>query len=214
MSQTIITKIGFILIVVFIMIFLVGDLYLSFFPRKKIKWDNITINENIERPDFEEDDWSYPWYMVKHDGGFENTLGEPITAKDTTKLYHNALCYTHIGEDKESRLKFAKATQKGDTTYIKLYDESASNNEYLELELWNGSFNSKYHIDYMFEYDSISFKVKQQSLILNKDTYQEGETLIGKVNIDVVEIIHFGKNKRNAVNRKNIRGIFEVEITL
>jgi hypothetical protein len=44
-------------------------------------WTKINIDENLKILQIEENDWSYPWYMVKHKGGFENTLVESITQK-------------------------------------------------------------------------------------------------------------------------------------
>lgn len=50
---------------------------------------------------FDPNQWSYPWYVMEiSPGNFENTLGDPIQAKDTAHLVHNSNCMVteQIGE--------------------------------------------------------------------------------------------------------------------
>ena len=175
-------------------------------------WTTVTINKNITSVKKDSTDWSYPWYMIKHkDGHFENILGEQINTEDTTKIYHNSYCYSFVQEDTTSRLKFAGAKKNNKAVSIKLFDESASNNESLELEIENfKKFKPTYKINYVFSYDSIGIEFKKKYLEINKNTYEKGENIIGKVYLEFEEKIYNNRKIKSSI--KEIKGSFEVKI--
>jgi hypothetical protein len=167
-------------------------------------WQLVNVNENLVLPKEDENDWSYPWYMIKHkDGHFENTFGDEIKNEDTMKLYHPSHCYSFIEKDTMSRLKYAKAKKVGKIVQISLFDRSASNNESLDLEIKNfEEFNLKYNISYVYPYDSIVFTFLKKELEIKKSNYQKGENLVGYVNCILEEKIYTNKNNKKEIHSK------------
>ncbi len=181
-----------------------------------VDWGNVNINENLALPKKDITDWSYPWYMIKHkDGHFENTLGDKIKAKDTTKIHHQSYCYSLVDDDTISRLKFSKAQQIREKVFIKLYDQSASNHESLTLEMIDfKKFNPTYKINYVFPYDSIGIKFLRKELEIKEEIYQKGGTLIGRIDLELEQKIYkeVNDNQKVTTTIKRLEGIFEVEI--
>jgi hypothetical protein len=179
-------------------------------------WELVNVNENLVLPKEDKNDWSYPWYMIKHkDGHFENTFGDEIKHEDTMKLYHPSHCYSFIEKDTTSRLKYAKAKKAGKTVQISLFDRSASNYESLDLEIKNfKEFNLKYNISYVYPYDSIVFTFLKKELEIKKSNYQKGENLVGYVNCILEEKIYTNKNNKKEIHSKikDLNGVFEVII--
>lgn len=166
-------------------------------------WGKVKINKSLEIPEVRDDDWSYPWYIIKYnDDQFENTTGEMIDKEDTVRMIHNSSCYSLSDNDTLSRLKFCKAVLEGEELKLKIFDESASNFEDLLITIYNGDrFRSRYKIAYVFPYDSISIKIKNEELIINKEAYSKGDKLIGELDIEFIETIYLGIEKRTKTKR-------------
>ncbi len=210
-----------------IIISIIGVSILSFFSYNHIcqkqvetkiientNWTALRINENLIPLEEKINDWVYPWYVIKHDDGhFENILGEGITEIDTTKIYCQSYCYSLVEEDTISRLKFAEAQQVGQTVFIKLFDESASNNETLELEVIDfEKFNPTYKLNLVFPHDSVVINFLRKEFEIKKKNYQIGDDLVGKVDMEFEQKIYRkGKKQTNAIVKK-ISGIFKVKI--
>jgi len=193
------------------------------FPKKKTfntDWTPIIFDENFTTPKIEEDDWSYPWYVIKHqDGHFENTMADTILPKDTIHQIHNSRCYSFFKKknilDKEAhdRLKFCEAKIKMDSLNIEIYDMSASNGEIIFLTIVNNHFKLKYNTAYVFPYKNIEFTYYNQYLKINKKPpYLKDDIIFGEIKTEFEESIIFEKDKTTSTKTKVIKGTFEVKI--
>jgi len=175
----------------------------------------LSIDTTKKIPDINLDNWSYPWYMIKHtDGHFENTLGETITKKDTIKLIHNAVCFSfikrnHIYKEPNSNLRFAESAIHNDTLRIRLFDESASNWEELSIKIKDQEFKMDYKISYVFPYKEIKYEFINQSVTINTlPPFELGQTIKGELEVEFKETII--KEEDATTYTKMITGTFEV----
>ena len=182
-------------------------------------WKKYKVSENIEMPEKRSSEFSYPWYMVKHENGFENTLGEPIRERDTIKNYYNSWCYTYLEKegrtfsDTLGRLPFCNFREYDDRLKIEIYDLTASNNESLFIELTGGEFKVDYQTSYVFPYEKIKWKIKEKELRLNqKLPIKRGSLLKGEVEVKVEETIFYQHPQPKSIRTKIIKGTFQLTI--
>ncbi|GAA4107135.1 hypothetical protein GCM10022393_02160 [Aquimarina addita] len=181
-------------------------------------WIPLIVDEQLEIPKIGPDDWSYPWYMIKHnDGHFENITEDTIIEKDTIRVIHHSKCYTYLTKKGKtipiSRIPFVTSEIKGDTLALTLFDESASNNEKLTLQLVNDFFKINYHTVYVFPYKDIQYEFKSASLKVNKmPPYKKGMLLKGVLATEFVETIIYNDNTPSDVRDKLIEGTFEYKL--
>ncbi len=183
-------------------------------------WKTVQYDPHLKMPEKNADDWSYPWYMIKHvDGHFENTMSDTIQAEDTLRLYHNAHCYTYDDQtatnakNYRSRLPFAEAKRSEDTLKLKIHDFSASNYELLHLNIYGGKYKMTYRTSYVYLYQDIEFDYLNSALVLQKrPPYQPGDTLKGALTLELNETIIFEDGKSNPPSSRLIKGTFEVEV--
>ena len=150
--------------------------------------------------------FSYPWYMVKHSGGFENTLGEKITAQDTMLLIHNSNTWIS-GDFEKYKLPFCKIRLDNDTLFIKILKEDASGFESLEISINNGKYDMDYHVNHMMPCRSVN-NYGVSSVSLNKTDFVKGDTLKGMFNIALEEEIICDQEEENRQIKKTIKGEF------
>ena len=186
---------------------------------KKINWKEIIYDKGLTGPEITTNDWSYPWYMVKHENGFENALGEKITKNDTTKLIHNSKIYTFQNNEQiktkqfRSLLNFSKGKLINDSLKIRIYEESASNGELLILKIYKDQFFIEYENSYVFPYENLEFDFINSELKLNsKPEYKVGQKLIGEINTKFTEQINKLDGKSGKKRLRIISGKFELEI--
>lgn len=58
-------------------------------------WQPVQIDSSLESLSVDPTDWTYPWYVIKHDTYFENTTGEGISESDTAHLIRNSYGRCH-----------------------------------------------------------------------------------------------------------------------
>ena len=180
------------------------------------QWQKVEIDPSLDRLQVDSTDWSYPWYMVRHSGGWENTMGEPISKKDTAHLIRNSWCLISDtwGNDTTSqthRLPFAVHTWKDDTLKLSIYDYSASNGEELSLIIVAGQFIPQYWQEYFIpnKYQEVTFL--QYSLALD-NLPRPNVPIKGRLKINLVEeILSFESEENDTISiYKTIEGEFVI----
>ena len=133
--------------------------------------------------------WDYPWYIVINDSdmSMENILNRPITKFDTVHQYHTALCSTnHQGEHS---VNYCDAFLLNDTIKIVFPPELPAYFGGLSLLVFKKSFQSRFFAVYPFPYLDLSWKIKMQKLILDKESYNLGDTIKGYIEVEFVEFM-------------------------
>lgn len=187
--------------------------------KKNSEWKAFKVDKKLKGPTIEKDDWSYPYYIVKHANGFENTMSDIVSAQDTTHIIHNAKCISllekedRVFSDTLSELNLCKYKVKDDKLGLKLYEESVSNGEAIYLEMKDRKFKVDYKTSYVFPYKSIEWEIIDRSLILSQFLpVVIGSELIGEIDLIVKETIHFESDKPSSIRTKIFKGKFQVNI--
>lgn len=187
--------------------------------KKKSEWKAYKVEKNLEGPTIEKDDWSYPYYLVKHDKGFENTMSDIVSPQDTAHIIHNAKCISLLEKEERvfldtlSELTLCKYKVKDGKLGLKLYEESVSNSEAIYLELEERKFKVNYKTAYVFPYKSIEWEIIDPKLKLNQFLpVVIGSELIGEIYLKVKETIHFETEKPSTTRTKIFKGRFQVDI--
>ncbi|MFT5618889.1 MAG: hypothetical protein ACI85I_002124 [Arenicella sp.] len=170
----------------------------------------IKINSLLETNAIDSSVWRYPWYVVKHSNGFENTLGEGISEKDTAHIILNSNCTVSLGKDRMYLLPFAKAILRNDTLKISIFDESASNFESLEIQIVNNEFSVCYNKAYMTGAEIKSIDFSKTEFTTNQANFQKGDLLKGY--IKMVFVKKLVESSKVVSLRKQVSGDFEVRI--
>ncbi|MEM8901235.1 MAG: hypothetical protein AAGC85_24200, partial [Bacteroidota bacterium] len=160
-------------------------LFLSLFIIEDHTWSEIEIDPQLSELEVDPNDWTYPWYVIKHEDYFENTFGEPITEEDTAHIIRNSFCnLITISDSNESstRLPFAGARWRDDTLQLNIYQEGASGIVALELDILGEKFTPRFLIYYIHDPEEQSTAYLEQSLILHK-LPEKGKPIKGEVNI-------------------------------
>ena len=187
--------------------------------RKNSEWKAYKVNKDLKGPEIGQDDWSYPYYLVKHANGFENTMSDIVSAQDTIHIIHNAKCISLLEKEERvfldtlSELNICKYKVKDEKLGLKLYEESVSNSEAVYLEIKDRQFKVNYKTAYVFPYKKIEWEVVERNLILNQFLpVKIGSDLIGEINLKVIETIHFEDDKPSSTRTKIFKGKFHVLI--
>lgn len=183
----------------------------------QINWKATEIDPSLNELEIDRSDWTYPWYVIKHDDHFENTAGDSISKQDTAHLARNSHCYVKTnleGSTSSSRLPFAKAEWKNDTLMLSVWQYHASDIQTLTFKVIDGKFSSDYEIAYVISPDLYSLKILEQSLFLN-DIPEPGQPIKGRINMVFQEEITWPswateKEGTDTVLKK-IEGTFVIE---
>ncbi|MFK8006255.1 MAG: hypothetical protein AB8H03_07790 [Saprospiraceae bacterium] len=187
--------------------------------KKSSKWKEYKVDKSLKGPMIGKDDWSYPYYIVKHANGFENTMSDIVSAQDTIQIIHNAKCISllekeeRVFSDTLSELSLCKYKIKDGKLGLKLYEESISNGEAIYVEIKDRKFKVDYKTTYVFPYKNVEWKTIDRSLKLNQFLpVVIGSELIGEINLKVKETIYFGTAKPSTTRTKIFTGKFQINI--
>ncbi|MFK7772568.1 MAG: hypothetical protein AB8F94_10520 [Saprospiraceae bacterium] len=183
------------------------------------EWKSYIVDKNIKDLEIGKDDWSYPYYVVKHENGFENTMSDIVTPQDTIHIIHNAKCISllekeeRVFSDTLSKLNICKYRVKDEILGLKLYEESVSNGEGIYLEIKDRKYKVDYKTTYVFPYKNIEWEIIDRKLELNQFLpVMIGSELIGEIDLKVKETIHFDNEKPSTTRTKIFKGKFQVNI--
>ena len=187
--------------------------------KRNSEWKAFKVDKKLKGPSIGSDDWSYPYYIVKHANGFENTMSDIVSPQDTTHIIHNTKCISllekeeRVFSDTLSRLNICKYRVKDEILGLKLYEESVSNGEGIYLEIKDRKFKVDYKTTYVFPYKKIQWEIIDRTLILNQFLpVVIGSELIGEINLKVKKTIHFENEKPSSTRTKIFKGKFQVNI--
>lgn len=166
----------------------------------------VKVDSRLRVFELDSTDWLYPWYVLKHENKWENTSGDGITAKDTVHLICNSTCYQDLSGAYKHRLPFCRARLVGDTLVIQVYDESASNDEWVTFRVCGKNFIC----DYEQNYNAEAGLAINSSLTLSKRKVRKGDYLVGKMEV-YYQVI---KNliDPSYLEKGRIRGNFKVKV--
>jgi hypothetical protein len=179
-------------------------------------WSRIHYDPKLSDPFFESNEWSYPWWIIKHsDGHFESTRSDderPV--KDPPRLKHTAKCFsTSFGSKHLARFCEAKLL---DVNMIDLliHEFSPAFRDALRVQIRKEKFTSQYWTLYIAgpPPDGYKWKTKRQKLTLDKKVYRKGDEIKGRVDFECVEEIgnpkYVEKWGRNPTSIK-VYGVFK-----
>lgn len=178
-------------------------------------WRPIVIDNSLDSLEVDITDWSYPWYVIKHETYFENTVGEGISEADTAHMIRNSHCNLSVTQDRiknSSRLPFANSTWNKDTLTITIYQENASDNQELVMTIVGQQFDAEYDIAYFISPKQWKYEVKEASLTFSRKP-KKGEDIKGKVDLEMIEIIEWPEWKSTKIDtiQKRIEGTFVIQ---
>ncbi len=178
------------------------------------KW-NLVEEQDTELYIIDSTKWSYPWYIIKHENGFENTFGREIVKQDTMPILHNSSCQVSLeGISYKKSLPFAKASLINDTLKLFVFDESASNFENVSITITNNTFLVCYDKAYISnkKLKSVEF-IKSKLKISQLAGFELGRKLYGSLELELIEATNNAINlQRTNYSRKKVIGSFEVVI--
>lgn len=152
----------------------------------------VKVDSRLRVFELDSTDWVYPW-----DG---------IEMKDTVHLICNSTCYQDLSGAYKHRLPFCRARLVGDTLVIQVYDESASNDEWVTFRVCRRNFIC----DYEQNYNAEAGLAINSSLTLGKRKVRKGDYLVGKIEV-YYQVI---KNliDPSYLEKGRIRGNFKVRV--
>jgi len=135
--------------------------------------------------------WDYPWDVFKDDstGEFSKANGDPLLPVDTAHLFYTANCSTNIqgGYD----LRYCFATKSRGTITLTFSDGLPAYANEFYIYVSRDSFEFRPNIIYPMRNagEKISYRVVKQNLILNKNNYRIGDTIIGYIQTEFIESV-------------------------
>jgi hypothetical protein len=153
--------------------------------KSQVKYD-----PTLSDPFFKSDEWSYPWWIIRHDDGtIENTAGGPTDESQLPRLKHTARCFTSFQGD--HWINFCDARRlDGDKMEIYIHYGDAAYSDNLRIEISNGAFESQYWTYYkrvIIGEAGPTWTTKKQALTLDKQAYRKGDVIKGRIDIEVVD---------------------------
>jgi len=127
--------------------------------------------------------WGYHWYMIKQgDVTFENTNGTKLKAEDTAHLYFTSHCETNVQGG--YAVQYCYASIKKGVIKLNFLDGMPTYSSQYNVFIKGDSFYCKAKTVYPIS--SVGEKIiditKQQTLVLDKQKYEVGDTLKGYIN--------------------------------
>jgi hypothetical protein len=106
--------------------------------RSEVKYD-----PKLSDPFFKSKEWSYPWWIARHDdGSIENTTGGPTDERKPPRLKHTAKCFS-TSDGSKHEMRFCEA-RVFDANTIELFinESSVGEHDALRIQIRNGMFTS------------------------------------------------------------------------
>lgn len=153
------------------------------------KYSKVTIDRNLKDTFSFEDQWDYPENIVKNESSGKLTRydDKPLQRGDTTHLFFTANCKTNVQGGFAVRYCFA--TKNKETIILKFSDEQGDFASEFYAYIKGDSFFFRPETLYpmITRGEKISYRVTKQKLILNKDSYVTGDTIIGYIDCEFIE---------------------------
>ncbi|MFH1113218.1 MAG: hypothetical protein V1792_04795 [Pseudomonadota bacterium] len=165
----------------------------SFPPRalSLLPWFRVGYDPKLTDPFFKSNEWSYPWYIIKHpDGHFEDTTSgirpekEPPRLKRTARCFSNSYGEWHVVSFCEARFV------DGHNIDLFIHDHNPSFSDALMVRISNGMFKCMCFPASRIlsrEKTVIVAETTRQKLILDKKVYRKGDVIKGRIDFELVE---------------------------
>lgn len=139
--------------------------------------------------------WDYSWEVFKDDstGEFIKNDDRPLTPADTAHLFYTANCLTNVQGGYDIRYCFAD--QSKGIIMLTFSDGLPAYASEFYFYITGDSFYFKPKTTYPLYLpgQKISYQVTKQKLILNKNNYKIGDTIIGYVDAEFIETVSVPK---------------------
>ena len=139
--------------------------------------------------------WDYSWEVFKDDstGEFIKNDDRPLTPADTAHLFYTANCLTNVQGGYDIRYCFAD--QSKGIIMLTFSDGLPAYASEFYFYITGDSFYFKPKTTYPLYLpgQKISYQVTKQKLILNKNNYKIGDTIIGYVDAEFSETVSVPK---------------------
>ncbi len=147
--------------------------------KAKILGDKMIIAPDFQDSFFYKNDWSYNDFIEKgRKGYFINNGSEPI---DTTHHQHLAKLISSINGEHE--IKFGWAYFKKDSLILHFEDVNPAYFDVLKIQIKGDFFILVYQSGTPVGGDTV-FPMDKKELVIQKNTYQIGDTIKGKLNFE------------------------------
>jgi hypothetical protein len=154
-------------------------------------WSKVDYDPKLTDPFFESNEWSYPWWIIKHrDGQFESTRSEDESSvKDPPRVKHTAKCFStsfgtvHLIKFCEARLLDANAID------LLIHEKNPAFRDALRVQVRNGMFTCQYWTFYAAGPTDLIWTTKRQKLTLDRKMYRRGDVIKGKIDFECVQEI-------------------------
>jgi hypothetical protein len=152
-------------------------------------WSKVDYDPKLSDPFFESDEWSYPWWIIKHpDGHFEDTTSDKNPKKEPPRLKHTAKCfstrfYKHVINFCEARVLDAN------TIELIIKHEGAAFIEIMRVHIRNGKFRTEYTAATggpMSDQGPPPCTKVREELTLDKERYRKGDVMKGRIDFECV----------------------------
>jgi hypothetical protein len=167
-------------------IFLLLSISQTFAQRK---YSKITFDRNLKDTFSFVNHWDYPENIIKDEstGQLSRDDDKPFKSSDTAHLYFTANCETNVQGGFNVRYCFA--TRNKETIILKFFDEQGDFASEFYAYIKGDSFYFRPVTVYPLSIhgEKISYRVTKQKLILNKNSYVIGDTIIGYIDCGFIE---------------------------
>jgi hypothetical protein len=156
----------------------------------QVKYSRVNVDPMLKDTFSFGQQWDYSWDIFKDDstGEFIKASDQPLAAADTVHLFFTAKCSTNVQGGYEIRYCYA---DKDSSQIVLTFSDGlpAYASEYY-IYIKGDSFNFKPKTVYpqFIRGEKTSYRTTKQKLVLNRNTYSEGDMIIGYVEIHFMEI--------------------------
>jgi len=155
-------------------------------------WFRVDYDPALTDPFFKSNEWSYPWYIIKHpDGHFEDTSTGIRPEKEPLHLKHTARCYSNShGGGEWHVISFCEARLLDNNIDLFIHDDDPSFLDNLIVRISNGMFACEFSTAYKIlsrREPVIVAWTTRQKLTLDKKVYQKGDVIKGRIDFEQIE---------------------------
>jgi hypothetical protein len=160
--------------------------------------------------------WEYPWYILKNENGrFINTMDSMLQPEDTIKLFFTANCVSTL--QGRHFIRYCSAIKSNDSIILRIGDKPPAYMSELTVKISGPCFESSFKAVYpVLDLNSkIFWRIKSQTLILDKQDYNIGDTIKGFIKVRFTEMNKL-TGQRSKEQRTNylIEGYFKTRLEI
>jgi hypothetical protein len=177
------------------------------------KYSRVNVDPQLKDTFSFDQQWDYAWDIFKDDstGEFIKASDQPLVAADTAHLFFTAKCSTNVQGGYEIRYCYA---DKDSSNIVLTFSDGlpAYASEYY-IYIKGDSFNFRPKTIYPAPSrgDKTSYRTTKQKLVLNRNTYSQGDIIFGYVEIHFLEIVS-GPGHKTEQHPRYLRGFIKTPL--